>query len=160
MRPTNEPNSERSTLSQRAPLPRHRKMKATWITSSPAGAIFGAVIYALERNGEKTDMAFVSPLFFAVFLIGAIGIAQIREMYAERRKRDPWILQDHGRTGGLHSLLLSRMGQNVRLVCSGSCDFPESESMASLKRGQPVGLRHAAPGSFTAVRRPPDAAEA
>lgn len=88
MRPTNEPNSERSTLSQRAPLPRHRKMKATWITSSLAGAIFGAVIYALERNGEKTDMAFVSPLFFAVFLIGAIGIAQIREMYAERRKRN------------------------------------------------------------------------
>jgi len=32
-------------------------------------------------------MALVSPIFFAVVLIGVVGITQIRDMHAERKRR-------------------------------------------------------------------------
>lgn len=62
-------------------------MKATWITSSIAGVILGAVIHALEGNGEKANMAIVSPVFIVAVLVGVTGIGQFRELHAERKKR-------------------------------------------------------------------------
>lgn len=64
-----------------------RKMKATWITSSLGGGVLVVVIHVFERNGDKASMPIVLPLFLAVAFVGIIGIGQIREMYAERKRR-------------------------------------------------------------------------
>ncbi len=62
-------------------------MRATWITSAVAGAIFGTVIHLSERGGEQVSTAIILPLFFVLAVIGVIGITQVQEIRAERKKR-------------------------------------------------------------------------
>ncbi len=62
-------------------------MRATWITSVAAGVVFGSVIHLTERHGDEVRMAIVLPIFFAVVIVGVIGVSQIRDMRTERKRR-------------------------------------------------------------------------
>lgn len=62
-------------------------MKATWVTSAVAGALFATIISIFGSN--KSELA--NLVFLAVFLVssvvGVIGIGQLREINAERKRR-------------------------------------------------------------------------
>ena len=49
--------------------------------------VFGSVMHFTERLGEEARVAIFIPIFFAVFIVGVIGVAQIRDIRAERKRR-------------------------------------------------------------------------
>jgi len=62
-------------------------MRATWITSLVAGAVFGAIAAGVNRRtGAVADVILVAALLVTV-LIGVFGVPQIREILEERKKR-------------------------------------------------------------------------
>jgi hypothetical protein len=59
-------------------------MRASWITSLFAGALFATSIHFLEEGDHDL---LIMLIFFGTAIVGGGGIGQMREMNAERKKR-------------------------------------------------------------------------
>jgi hypothetical protein len=62
-------------------------VRATAITSLITGLGFGALVVYLDPASESAEIAVILTVFFTSTAVGVIGIPQIREMHAERKRR-------------------------------------------------------------------------
>ncbi|MDX2111375.1 MAG: hypothetical protein SFY80_14180 [Verrucomicrobiota bacterium] len=93
------------------PLGTADNMRATWVTSAIAGAVFGSIPPAITSSESQLVQNALMVLLFASMIVGVIGIGQLREEHVERKRRGLGLFGVMVESGDFKRFLLPTWGR-------------------------------------------------